>query len=209
VPRDAESDRWAVRPPPPATPVAAEATGTVSGTVRDGAGQPVSGALVWIQEGLEAYVFPPPAGPAVLVNRGAGFEPRFEIVRAFQPLSLRSGDDELHTAVFSDRRGKRLANYPVIPGEERSLMFDRGLGWIHVRCSAHGEAEPGCDLLVLASAFVTRTDAGGAFSFQGVPAGSLRLATRTGAQTIMGEVTVTAGGDAEALLRAVPERDSR
>ena len=175
---DADPERYTVRPAPPATELPAATLGRIAGRLTTAAGEPLADALVWISGGLEQHVFPAPAEAAVLENSGAGFQPELLILRTFQPLTLANHAEQLHTAVIADAAGKRLLNYPVIPGGQRTLMFDREVGLVHLHCSGHGASEPAASLLVVGSPFAARTGPDGTYSFEGVPAGNLRVTVR-------------------------------
>lgn len=197
---EVDADRYLLRPQPPATRLEAARTGAIDGRVVDASGAAVEGALVWIDAGLDELVFTAPGEPVVLTNSGAGFASGVTVVRTFQPLLLRNADEQLHTAVIASARGKRLLNYPVLPGGERELMFDRAVGLVRLSCTGHGAAEPAADLLVLGSPFVARTNSAGRFAFEGVPAGELRVAAKLD-PVVRAAATVTAGARVEVELR--------
>ncbi len=174
-------DEFQIEVAPPATIIDPAALGSVRGRVLDGAGQPVANALVYVSAGLDALRFAAPSAPATLTHDGRGFAPAVLVVQSYRELRLRSEDDALHTAVFDEQAsGHRLLNVPVLAGQERSLMFDRGYGLLRVACSVHGSAEPSSSVLTLAHPFAVRTDAEGRFELTGVPAGELELRALSG-----------------------------
>src|SRR5262249_44342997 len=86
-------------PAPPPTPIAPERTGTLAGVVLDGSGLPLSGALAFVEAGLEAYVFQAPETPVMLENDGSGISPKLAVAQLRQPILARSTDGHLHTLV--------------------------------------------------------------------------------------------------------------
>ena len=166
---EARASGFEPRPAPAPTPLGDRVLGTLEGVVRDAQERPVPGAIVWVSEGLEGLVFRPPAEELVLEQRGAGYEPGLALVQAWQGLRLRSSDRELHTLVLRERRGRHLANFPLIAGGELELMFARHRGPLELSCSVHGAAEPPSLLVVSGTPFHARTDAQGRFHLDGVP----------------------------------------
>ena len=199
---DVDSQRYDVRPAPAPSEIPAATLGSITGRVTAASGEPLAGALVWISAGLEQLVFPTPAEPALLDNNGDGFQPGLLVLQTFQPLVLRNHDEQLHTAVVTGSAGNRLLNYPVLPHGERTLMFDREVGLVHLHCTGHGAQEPGVSLLVLSSPFATRTGPDGSYSFEGVPAGNLRLSVRAFEHTTQVDVGLSPGETASADLTA-------
>ena len=162
-------------------------------------GEPAVGALVYVAAGLTGE-WPRPTEALTLEVDVDGFTPPVLVARAFQPLTLRATDDELH-ATHGSRDGRNLFNYPALPGGERELMFDRGYGLVELRCRTHEESAV-AHLLVLEHPFAGRTDVTGLVRFDGLPAGELEIAvwTEDGAR---GAVTldVPRGGEASAELQ--------
>lgn len=167
--------------PPEPTRLPPERLGRVWGEVRDASGRPLDGVIVHVASGLEGIVYRPPPQPLVLHGGPAGTRPSPAWLQAHQELILRSSDGRLHTCRGSDRSGRQLFNFPII-ARERPLprVVPRGLGLVRLECTVH-PTEPSSALLVLSHPFVTRTAGGGAFSWEGVPAGELELAARRGA----------------------------
>jgi len=167
---DSARTEFELRAAPAATVQRAERLGALEGELRDASGEPVAGALIWIDSGLEEWTFDVPSAAHVLENGGTGFRPSPSVARVWQTVELRSTDAALHTVVIQDSDRHRLLNFPVLAEESRSLMFHEERGLLSVGCSVHGEAESTAVLLVTANPFFARTDAAGAFRFSGVPA---------------------------------------
>jgi hypothetical protein len=200
-------------PAPSPTPIAPERTGALAGVVLDGAGLPQAGhdgghphtpgALVFVEAGLEAYVFPVPAAPVVLENDGSGITPKLAAAQLHQPILARSTDGHLHTLV-GEKDGAALFNVPLLgSGAPSRVRVVEAHGVAEVRCSAHQHtgAEERAHLAVFAHPFFAITGADGRFSFSGVPAGALRLAAwARGRGRVAREVTLQAGGSVEVRL---------
>jgi hypothetical protein len=173
APSDAPAD---VEPQGTPTPINADETGVIEGTVEGEGGLAASGALVFVSAGLEAYTFAPPSEPVSLVNTGASVTPSVAAVQAGQTLLARSDDGRLHTLVAA-KEGAALFNMPLLSsGEPRRAQIQEPHGHITVRCNVHDSSrEKEGHLYVLSHPFFTMTDGQGRFRLSGVPAGSLRL----------------------------------
>lgn len=175
--RSSDGGPFAVGAPPAFVDLDPERVASLSVVVRDAAGAPVPGALVWLQGDWEGLGLAPPDEPAHLVHDGRAFAPGLALVSAWQPLQLVSLTDELHTAVLSPAAGGAdLFNYPLVARSTREVMFRRGFGLLQVACMAHRSSEPTTRLLVLEHAFGGFSDGAGALAFEGVPVGALTVA---------------------------------
>ena len=194
----ADPGRFEVREPPPATPIDSARTGRLRGIVVDGAGAPVSGALVTVSGGLERLVFAPPGDGLVLRHDESGFQPRQAVVLVYEKLVFRGAEGELHTVNATDEDGRHLFNLALTPGNDRTLMFDRPLGRVTIKCSVHGQGEHTADLAVVANPFAVWTGSDGRFDFEGVPAGALVLTAWHAAHaTAHNSVALAPGGAAD------------
>ncbi len=185
---------------PPPTPLDQATTGIIAGIVVDRAGEPVNGALVWIDRGLDGRVFAAPTEPVVLEASAAGIRPDLATAQTWQPIHLRSTDGTLHTIAGRDSSGERVFNRAApADGSVAEVVLREGAGMIDVRCRLHkaGGAEPNGLIGVFAHPFHAITAADGAFRFEGVPAGALGIAT-TGAAA---NADVKAGDTATVELR--------
>lgn len=216
---------WAVYPAPGAMPfargarihavLAAEADptpsalnpaemGAISGVVSDAAGRPAAGVLVYIESGLERFVFPAPKAPLHLENGGSGVTPRVSVARLRQPIEARSTDGHLHTFIASAADGTALLNAPLLSSGVWSPVRLRESGFVAtIHCSVHQRSgnEAPAYMAVLDHPFVATTDADGRFQWKGVPAGSLRVAAfhpDLGAGSV--EARLEAGAATEAAI---------
>lgn len=164
-------------PPPPPTPIARERTGTLRGSLKSAAGEPVAGAFVYVAAGLEAFVFERPTEPLRVENDGAGVRPPLVVVRAGQTILGRSLDGHLHTLVASGDTAGTTFNIPMMSSGAWSTVVVREPAKVsRLRCTVHPEGEAPSYLVVLDHPFFATTGADGAFSFAGVPAGKVTLA---------------------------------
>lgn len=163
-------------PPPTPTPIAPEATGALEGVVTSPDGQPAAGALVFIAEGLEKYVFAPPKEPLRLENDGTMVTPRLSAAQTYQAISARSTDGHLHTLVAASSEGP-LFNVPLLSsGLPDTVVVREPHGITKIRCAVHqGDREKASYLAVLAHPFFTITGINGRFAWTGVPAARLRV----------------------------------
>jgi Carboxypeptidase regulatory-like domain len=195
APASGATGRYDVRPAPPATPLDPARAGRLAGTVLDGAGAPQAGALVAVTGGLQDIVFAPRPGGALLAHDGSGFTPRQLVLLTWESLAVRGAADLLHTVRALDAHGRQLFNFALVPGGERTLMFDRPLGRVRLTCTVHGQDDHAAELVVVSNPFATWTDEQGRFTLDGVPAGELELTASTSAEhAVTQRVTLEAGG---------------
>jgi hypothetical protein len=163
--------------PPAPTPIPPGSAGAVRGVVADASGRPVAGALVFLDKGLEGYVFAPPAEPLLLDNGPTGVTPRLSAAQTWQTISARSSDGQLHTLVAASAGGP-LFHVPLLSTGARSQVVVREPhGVTKIRCAVHqGDREAKSYLAVFAHPFFAITGEGGRFAWTGVPAGQLRVA---------------------------------
>jgi hypothetical protein len=162
-------------PLPPPSVIPPETTGTLEGTAVDATGKPLAGALVFVEAGLEAFVFAPPQEPVRLENTGAGIAPRLAVAQVGQPIFARSTDGHLHTFVASSS-GATLLNMPLISaGTFTPVNLRSPNGVVTLQCSVHPGAETPAQIGVFAHPFFAITKEDGRFRFEGVPEGSLRV----------------------------------
>lgn len=171
--------RTAAAPEPmaPASIIPPETTGVIEGTVADEAGKPLGEALVFVEAGVEAFVFTPPQKAVRLENTGTGIVPRLSAAQVGQPLFARSTDGHLHTFVASSG-GSTLLNVPLISaGSFTPVSLRSASPIVSLSCSVHPQpgAEKAAHIGLFAHPFFAITGADGRFRFEGVPAGALRL----------------------------------
>ena len=88
------------------TKIPASNTSTLQGQVLNDDGQPILGALVYIEHGLEDIVFKPNTATVSIMHTGEQFEPWLTVLQTNQALIATSQDLRLHTL---------LDSYPVLP----------------------------------------------------------------------------------------------
>ncbi len=163
------------RPTPP-PPSALGPVGAIEGTVVDAAGEPVAGAWVYVDSGLDDLAFAVPAEPAQITNDGDGFSPAFTVLRTYQDLELGVEDAQLHTMAGKNARGEQVLSVPLVAGgRSRPFFTTRELGWVTLSCRVHEDEHRAAHLLVLAHPYWARTDAAGRFAWTDVPARLLTL----------------------------------
>ncbi|MBI1851434.1 MAG: hypothetical protein HYR85_13925 [Planctomycetes bacterium] len=193
--------------PPTPTPIAPGSTGVLDGFVAAEDGAAVAGALVWVRDGLEQFVFAAPTEPVLLQNDGSGFTPRLAVVQAWQPLIARSTNSKLHTLQALAEDGSTLFNYPIFAsGDSRQIVLHRAYGIVTLGCKVHAldRSEAKATLAVLAHPFFAITGVDGRCSIRGVPEGRLRVgAMHPDRGDAAADVTLTAGSTTELRLRLV------
>lgn len=193
-----------VDPTPPPSVIDPAQTGTITGVVTDAAGKPAGGAVVYVESGLEGFVFKAPEEALSLENGGLGVTPRVSVARLRQTVRARSTDGQLHTFVATKVGGAALLNAPLIPAGAWSPVNLREGGLVaEVQCSVHQRfgKEAAAYLVVLDHPFSVVAGADGRYQLSGVPAGALRVAAfhpDLGAGSA--EARVSAGASAEVAI---------
>jgi hypothetical protein len=183
---------------PAPTPIDPSRTGVIRGVVEDEGGKPLTGAVVFVSSGLEGLVFAPRAGRVELANVGGGIEPKVAAVQARAPLFARSADGHLHTLVGRDDQGA-VFHVPLLPaGQERPVEI-REPRWMKLSCSIH-PAERSAELAVFNHPFFTVTGADGAFRFEGVPEGHVKLEATFEGRSVGAAVDLRPGAESAARL---------
>lgn len=166
--------------PPPARPAPTRIPDDITGVIRGvvvGAEGPVEGVLVYVESGLEDFVFAPPKAPVRLTNQGNGPAPSLAVLHPFQDLTLSSEDNQLHVLAASDEGGHPAFTLPMLSGgRERTLHLPTRHGLFSLRCRVHeGGRESQAHLLVLSHPHYSRSDAEGRFELRGVPSSQVVL----------------------------------
>lgn len=107
----------------------------------------------------------------VLTQKNRRFDPDFLVIPVGSAVSFPNDDPIFHN-VFSLSKAKSfdLGYYPQ--GETRKIKFDRP-GVVQVYCHIHSDMSAA--ILVVPTAFWTRSSADGSFSFKDVPPGTYEL----------------------------------
>jgi hypothetical protein len=177
-----------VRPDPPPTVIDPRDTGVIEGRVAS-AGAPVEGVLVFVDGGLERYVFAPPADVIRIVEEGGAITTTSDVAEVGQHVEARSGDLKLHTLIASTVDGDAFSIPLQSSGAWSNAQLRPITGVATLHCGVHQRSGESRRLVITASPFFTKTDPSGAFRLTGVPAGRVHV-------TALGEATRSAGSEA-------------
>jgi plastocyanin len=160
-------------------------------------------AVVWIEEGLEGWVFAPPAEPAVLDQKGCIYEPRVAAAMVGQPVQFLNSDPEAHN-VHGRPQVVRSWNFMMSrQGSERTLYFDKPEIGIRIGCDIHPWMM--AFLSIVPNPYFGVSGAGGEVEFAGVPPGDYGLAVwHETLGTQKQRVTVAPKGSAEVEISYAP-----
>jgi hypothetical protein len=178
------------RPPdPPPTVIDPRETGAIEGRVADASGAAVEGALIYVDGGLERFVFAPPADVLRIVEEGGAINTTAEIAQVGQRVEARSGDLKLHTLIASTSEGDAFSIPLQSSGAWSNAKLRPITGVATLHCGVHQRSGESRRLVITANPFFAKTDANGAFRLTGVPAGRVHV-------TALGEGTRSAGQEA-------------
>jgi hypothetical protein len=176
-------------PDPPPSVIDPRTTGVVEGRVATAAGAPLSGVLVYIDAGLERYVFAPPAEPIRIVEEADAIVTSSDVAQVGQLVEARSGDLKLHTLIASTGEGDAFSIPLQSSGawSQAKLRPIAGVATLH--CGVHQRSGESKRLLITANPFWAKTGENGDFRLSGVPAGKVHV-------TALGEEKRSVGLDA-------------
>ena len=177
------------QPDPPPTTIDARETGIIEGRVAAASGAPVQGVLVYVDGGLERYVFAPPDEVIRIVEEGGTITTTSEIAHVGQRVEARSGDLKLHTLIAATSEGNAFSIALQSSGAWSNAKLRPITGVATLHCGVHQRSGESRRLVITANPFWTKTDANGAFRLTGVPAGRLHV-------TALGEETRSSGLEA-------------
>lgn len=183
------------------------ASGVIQGRVLR-AGQPVSGALVFLDEPAPGLAVPA-AEPLRMEIRGSAYERSLYVAHSDDEAQLWNHDAVLHTAHFYSK-GNIPKNRPTPPSVIAQPFELPEPGLYHVRCDNHpGEATW---LLVVDHPYLTHSAADGSFTLAQVAAGPVRVVAvevdEQGAYRAEGRATVRVGASSELTLDLADLRES-
>jgi hypothetical protein len=185
---------WMFSPPPPrpvATPVPVQdapiaessgrvsvppdQTGSLAGSVTDTAGTPITGAVVFIESGLEGFAFAALHTDASFSVRSGAIEPSLSVAELHEQLRARSSDGKLHTLIA--RQGDYdLFNLPLqSSGAFSAAELRRGQGIATLHCAVHEHSGEVAQLVVVAHPFHTTLTETGRFAWSGIPAARITV----------------------------------
>ncbi|HME90459.1 MAG TPA: hypothetical protein VKE49_03485, partial [Myxococcaceae bacterium] len=154
--------------------IADASRGEIRGRVNGRDGKALEGALVFISQGLERFVFAAPEEEVTLENNGKAFVPRIAAIQTGQPLSARSANHELHTLLLTQPDRSWVMNVPLLAsGQVRTVRFDEARGLVSVHCTVHRSREGEAHLAIVNHPFFTFSGVDARFVLQGVPTGNL------------------------------------
>ena len=147
--------------------------------------------FVYVKSGLSG-TFPAPTTPAKLDQHGCWYQPHVIGLQVNQPLEIVNSDGTLHNI-----NAKPVINQPFnvaqpVQGMKTTKKFAKPEIGIAIKCNVHPWMH--AYINVVDHPFFSVTDASGAFSLQGLPAGTYTLeAWHEKLGTATQEVTVGAG----------------
>lgn len=187
----------------PPTPIDPATTGTVTGSVRfEGAVPPmatlrmfaecaalhpepvpsgdmlvkdgrVENAFVYVKDGLGNRVFPVPATPVDVDQKGCLYHPRVVGVQVGQPIRYLNSDAMLHNVHGSPKEASGWNFALARVGAERVMKIEKPEVMINVRCDLHPWMQGYVG--VLAHPYFAVTGADGQFTLKNLPAGDYTL----------------------------------
>jgi hypothetical protein len=176
-------------PDPPPTVLDPSASGVLDGHVATASGAPAAGVIVYIDAGLERYVFAPPAEPIRIVEEADAITTSSEVAQVGQLVEARSGDLKLHTLIASTSEGDAFSIPLQSSGAWSNAKLRAITGVATLHCGVHQRSGESKRLLITGNPFWAKTDESGNFRLAGVPAGRVHV-------TALGEGTRTVGVDA-------------
>ncbi len=146
------------------------AAGTVQLQVQDGAGKPLTDAVVFL-ESREARALAKPLQGAEVAQTAKQFDPTVLVVTAGTPVSFPNRDTVRHHVYsFSPNKNFELKLYSGVPANP--VVFDK-TGIAVLGCNIHDAMTAW--VVVVDTPYFGRSSAGGSVSLAQVPPGSYRL----------------------------------
>jgi len=134
----------------------------------------LANAVVWIKDGLQNWVFAPPAAPAVIDQQGCVYVPRVAAAMVDQAVEFRNSDREAHN-VHGHPMVVRGWNFLLgRPGASQTLSFDKPEMGIPVGCDIHPWMRG--YLAILPNPYFGVTPASGSVTLTQVPPGTYVVA---------------------------------
>jgi plastocyanin len=156
-----------------------------------GDGQTMANVVVSVSKGLTETVFPAPAEPMTVTQKGCQFAPHVFAIQAGQPVKMLNPDGILHNVnVLSKLKADNKAMPKELP--ELELKFDKAEEPFQIVCNVHAWMRAYC--AVFEHPFFSVTAKDGVFKIDGLPAGEYEITAwheRLGKQ--MATVTVADG----------------
>jgi hypothetical protein len=186
-------------PDPPPTSIDPGATGVLEGRVATASGTPAVGMLVYIDAGLERYVFPPPTETIRIVEEADAIVTTSDVAQVGQLVEARSGDLKLHTLIASTSEGDAFSIPLQSSGawSQAKLRAITGIATLH--CGVHQRSGESKRLVITANPFWTKTNERGDFRISGIPAGGVHLTALGEEKRSVGLDTIVEAGQSVRL----------
>jgi plastocyanin len=155
-----------------------------------GANGALANVFVYVKDGLGNQVYPAPATPVVLDQKGCHYTPHVIGIQVGQALQIVNSDDTLHNVHGLAKTNKEFNQGQPIQGMKMTHVFSAREVMVPFKCDVHGWMNAWVG--VLDHPFYAVSTADGAFSLKGLPAGTYTIEAwheRFGTQT----QTVTIG----------------
>ncbi len=94
-------------------------------------------AVVWVDDGLPAVWFPPPATPTVIDQKGCLYQPRVAVATVGQGVEFRNSDPEPHNVHTQPQTGRGTNFMLTRAGTSRTVKFDKPEVAVRVGCDVH------------------------------------------------------------------------
>lgn len=129
--------------------------------------------FVYVKDGLGQMKFPVPTTAIVLDQQGCTYAPRVFGIQAGQPLEILNSDETLHNIHALPMNNREFNRGQALKGLKHTHVFTTAEVMVPFKCDVHGwmRAYVG----VLDHPFHAVTDAGGAFSLDGLPPGTYTI----------------------------------
>jgi plastocyanin len=159
----------------------------------------LANVYIYVSDGLGNRVYPAPAAPVIMDQKGCRFTPHVIGVMAGQPVEYRNSDATLHNVhTLPMEMGNESTDVTQAPmGAPERRVYTRPERMISVRCNNHPWMNAWVN--VSASPFYAVSDADGHFEIKGLPPGTYTLtaihekgAERTTTITVASQKTTTA-----------------
>jgi plastocyanin len=144
--------------------------------------------FVYVKDGLGNRVYPAPADPVVVDQKGCRFDPHVIGVMVGQPVKFTNSDPTMHNVHMTPQIGGNqttdISQPPNGAGEMRTLATPELM--IPVRCNNHPWME--AFINVASNPFFAVSDADGHFTIKGLPPGSYTIVAD---HEVLGQQTAT------------------
>jgi hypothetical protein len=135
-----------------------------------GAGGALSNVFVYVRDGLGSYIYDPPAGPAMLDQKGCRYTPHVFGVRVSQPIEIINSDPTLHNIHALPSANREFNIGQPVQGMKMTHTFTATEVMVPFKCDVHGwmNAYVG----VLDHPYFAVTDSDGRFELKSLPPGT-------------------------------------